>query len=101
MTGVQTCALPICADGRGLGWFSLFVAITAVPVTIQAFGAATTTWGYWFAWCWVGWGVLWFLYFVLLVLQKSNAKFIGAVTFVVGVYTGWVPGYMLLNGMPQ
>ena len=89
------------ADGRGLGWFSLFVAITAVPVTIQAFGAATTTWGYWFAWCWVGWGVLWFLYFVLLVLQKSNAKFVGAVTFVVGVYTGWVPGYMLLNGMPQ
>jgi hypothetical protein len=89
------------ADGRGLGWFSLFVAITAVPVTIQAFGAATTTWGYWFAWCWVSWGVLWFLYFMLLVLQKSNAKFVGVATLVVGVYTGWVPGYMLLNGMPQ
>jgi len=44
---------------------------------------------------------LWFLYFVLLVLQKSSAKFVGVVTFVVGVYTGWVPGYMLLNGMPQ
>ena len=89
------------ADGRGLGWFSLFVAITAVPVTIQAFGAATTTWGYWFAWCWAGWGVLWFLYFVLLVLQKANAKFVGAFTLVLGVCTGWVPGYMLLNGMPQ
>ena len=89
------------ADGRGLGWFSLFVAITAVPVTIQTFAAATTTWGYWFAWCWLGWGVLWFLYFVLLVLQKSNAKFVGVVTFVLGVCTGWVPGYMLLNGMPQ
>lgn len=89
------------ADGRGLGWFSLFVAITAVPVTIDSFASATTTWGLWFAWCWVGWGVLWFLYFVLLVLQKPIVKFVGAVTVFVGIYTGWVPGYMLLNGMPQ
>ena len=29
------------ADGRGLGWFSLFVAITAVPVTIQTLSGAT------------------------------------------------------------
>lgn len=89
------------ADGRGLGWFSLFVAITAVPVTAQAFSDATTTWGTWFAWCWVGWGTLWFLYFVLLVLKKPIVKFVGGATVFVGIYTGWIPGYMLLNGMPQ
>lgn len=89
------------ADGRGLGWFSLFVAITAVPVTVEAFSTATTTWGTWFAWCWVGWGVLWFLYFVLLVMKKPIVKFVGGVTVFVGIYTGWVPGYMLLNGMAQ
>jgi hypothetical protein len=31
------------ADGRGLGWFCLFVAITAVPVTLQTLQSATTT----------------------------------------------------------
>lgn len=87
------------ADGRGLGWFSLFVAITAVPVTLQTYSVATTTWGYWFALCWAAWGVLWFLYFVLLAMQKPIAKFVGALTLVEGVLTGWLPGYMLLNGM--
>ena len=89
------------ADGRGLGWFSLFVAITAIPVTIDAFASATTTWGLWFAWCWAGWGVLWFLYFVLLTLKRPIVKFVGAFTLFVGIYSGWVPGYMLLSGMPQ
>lgn len=88
-------------DGRGLGWFSLFVAITAIPVTIDAFSTATSTWGLWFALCWLGWGLLWFLYFVLLVLQRPIVKFVGAFTVFVGIYTGWVPGYMLLSGMPQ
>lgn len=87
------------ADGRGLGWFCLFVAITAVPVTIQTFGAATTTWGFWFALCWAAWAVLWFLFFLLLVGQKPIAKLVGGITVAQGILTGWVPGYMLLNGM--
>lgn len=87
------------ADGRGLGWFCLFVAVTAIPVTIQTLGGATTTWGVWFGLCWAAWGVLWFLFFVLLVGQKPIAKFVGAVTVAQGVLTGWLPGYLLLNGM--
>lgn len=86
------------ADGRGLGWFCLFVAITAVPVTFQTLNGATTTWGIWFGLCWAAWAVLWFLYFVLLVGKKPIAKLVGAVTVAEGVLTGWVPGYMLLNG---
>ena len=87
------------ADGRGLGWFCLFVAITAIPVTIQTFESATTTWEFWFALCWAAWGVLWFLFFLLLVLRKPIAKFVGTVTVLEGVLTGWVPGYLLLNGI--
>lgn len=87
------------ADGRGLGWFCLFVAVTAVPVTLQSFADAHTTWGVWFALCWAAWGVLWLLFFVLLVLKKPIAKFVGGVTVVEGVLTGWVPGYLLLNGL--
>ena len=87
------------ADGRGLGWFCLFVAITAVPVTLQTLGSATTTWGYWFGLSWGAWGVLWFLFFLLLVLKRPIARFVGAVTVAEGVLTGWLPGYLLLNGM--
>lgn len=87
------------ADGRGLGWFCLFVAVTAVPVTLQSFAAAHTTWDLWFALSWGAWAVLWGLFFVLLVLKKPIAKFVGGVTVAEGVLTGWIPGYMLLNGM--
>ena len=86
------------ADGRGLGWFSLFVAITAVPVTIQTLAGATTTWEIWFGLCWAAWAFLWFLYFLLLVGKKPIAKFVGVVTVAEGVLTGWIPGYLLLNG---
>ena len=87
------------ADGRGLGWFSLFVAITAVPVTIQTLSSATTTWGIWFGLCWAAWGVLWFLFFLLLVGKKPIAKLAGTVAVAEGVLTGWLPGYLLLDGL--
>ena len=32
------------ADGRGLGWFCLFVAITCAPISLQSFATAHTTW---------------------------------------------------------
>lgn len=89
------------ADGRGLGWFCLFVAVTAVPVTIQTLYGATTLWGNWFGLSWAAWGVLWFLFFLLLVKQKPIAKFVGGVAIIEGVLTGWIPGYLLLNGYMQ
>ncbi len=45
------------ADGRGLGWFSLFVAITAVPVAVQTFLAGDSVWSVWFSLCWAAWAV--------------------------------------------
>jgi putative amide transporter protein len=86
------------ADGRGLGWFCLFVAVTAVPVTIQTLQGASSTWDYWFGLSWLAWGVLWFLFFILLVMQKPIAKFVGSLTVLQGIFTGWLPGYLLLNG---
>ncbi len=87
------------ADGRGLGWFSLFVAVTAVPVTIQTLSGATTTWGIWLGLCWAAWGGLWFLFFLLLVAKKPIAKLAGTVAIAEGVLTGWLPGYLLLDGL--
>jgi putative amide transporter protein len=87
------------ADGRGLGWFCLFVAITCVPICLQTLGTATTVWGYWLGLCWFGWGLLWFLFFVLLVMQKPIANYVGTLAIIEGVLTGWLPGYLLLNGI--
>ncbi len=87
------------ADGRGLGWFSLFVAITVVPVAMDTLAGAQSTWDVWFGLCWVAWAVLWFMYFLLLALQKPILKITGIVTSVQGIFTGWLPGYLLLDGV--
>jgi len=87
-----------CADGRGLGWFCLFVAITAVPVSVQNLLAAGSTWDISFGLCWAAWAVLWLLFFILLVMQKPIGRFVGNVTVLEGILTGWLPGYLLLVG---
>ncbi|MDN7878861.1 AmiS/UreI family transporter [Burkholderia aenigmatica] len=86
------------ADGRGLGWFSLFVSVTVIPVAIESWQRAVTAWDIWFAWCWIGWGVLWFLYFMLLALQRPILRLTGVATVLAGIATGWLPGYLLLSG---
>ncbi|MEP9378172.1 AmiS/UreI family transporter [Aquabacter sp. CN5-332] len=88
------------ADGRGLGWFCLFVAITTVPVFLQAFAGAQTNWDYWLAINWLSWGILWFLFFLILAQGWTKlATFTGALCALQGIYTGWIPGYLLLSGL--
>lgn len=87
------------ADGRGLGWFCLFVAITATAVAADLLGDAASLWGFWFGLCWVAWAILWLMYFFLLSLKRQIAKVTGFVTAVLGVVTGWLPGYLLLQGI--
>lgn len=87
------------ADGRGLGWFSLFVAITAAPVAIDVLRGADSTWGVWLGLSWVAWSFLWLLFFLLLAMKKPILKITGTVAVMEGVLTGWLPGYLLLNGV--
>jgi putative amide transporter protein len=87
------------ADGRGLGWFCFFVAITCAPIAIQSFLTAHTVWDYWLAFCWLSWGVLWFLFYLLLAAGRTElTKFTGTLCTLQGIYTGWIPGYLLLIG---
>jgi len=87
------------ADGRGLGWFCLFVAITTVPVFIETFANANSVWDVWFGISWASWGVLWFLFFLILALGRTNlTRVTGVLCALQGVYTGWIPGYLLLSG---
>lgn len=85
-------------DGRGLGWFSLFVTITVVPVAIGALRAAQSGTDIWLGLNWVAWAVLWFMFFLLLALKWPILRATGIVTVVVGVLTGWLPGILLLDG---
>lgn len=85
-------------NGAGLGWYSLFVAITAAPVAIETLaGADGDVWLTWFGLNWAGWAVLWFLYFLLLVPQTIGNRLAGIVTLVLGILTGWLPGYLVLQ----
>lgn len=86
------------ADGRGLGWFSLFVAVTAVPVATRAFLDAVTGADFWMAANWLAWAVLWFSYFVLLTLRLPISRQAGWITLILGVFTGWLPGYLMIEG---
>jgi len=87
------------ADGRGLGWFCLFVAITTVPVFIETFATAHTTWDVWFGICWLSWGVPCFSFYLTLAQGRTNLpRATGALCALQGVYTGWIPGYLLLSG---
>lgn len=86
-------------DGRGLGWFSLFVAITVTPVAFDTLASAQSTWDVWFGLCWAAWAVLWFMYFLLLAQGKPILKATGHMTWIQGVLTGWLPGYLLLDGV--
>ncbi|MBX5444094.1 AmiS/UreI family transporter [Sphaerobacter sp.] len=85
-------------DGRGLGWYSLFVAITALPISIELLRGATTTWDYWLGLNWLAWAVLWFLYWALLVPKRVGVQLVGVLTLAVGIATAWLPAYLLLRG---
>ena len=86
-------------DGRGLGWFCLFVAVSALPWgLILLFQSGGALWPTWLALSWIAWAILWFMFFLLLALQKEIAKITGWVTLLEGIVTGWIPGWLLLVG---
>ncbi|MFB9222243.1 AmiS/UreI family transporter [Paracoccus cavernae] len=86
-------------DGRGLGWFSLFVAITTVPVFLRGFAEAASATDLWLAANWVVWCGLWFMYFLLLALGRPIQRQTAWVTLFTGIFTGWLPGFLLLDGL--
>ncbi len=86
-------------DGHGLGWFSLFVAVTAAFVAADAFDKAQSLSQSWMAICWFAWAILWFCYFFIGALQKSSwIRPVAWLTIIQGVLTAWLPGYLMLSG---
>jgi hypothetical protein len=86
-------------DGRGLGWFSLFVAATAALVSADRLANAQGWTELWLAFCWVAWTVLWLCFFALGALQKRAwTRPVAWLAIAQGFGTAWLPGYLLLTG---
>jgi len=87
------------AGGRGLGWYSLFVAITAIPAGIYTLTAPNvTTAGIWLAADWFAWAVLWGLFWALLTLELPVARITGWVAIIEGIGTAWALAMAILLG---
>ncbi len=83
-------------DSTGLGYFCLFVAITAVVFSYLNFTRfADPAFGV----IWLYWAFLWLLFFLLLGRKLDGiGRYTGAVCAIQGWVTGWIPAFLLLTG---
>lgn len=86
------------SDGRGLGWFSLFVAISVVPEAVVTLRHATDGMTLWLGMCWACWAGLWLLYFLLLAFRWPLERTTAAATLASGILTAWMPALAMLYG---
>jgi hypothetical protein len=86
-------------DGRGLGWFSLFVAITAIPVFFFQWHNAFLIGDKWLAFDWLIWAVLWGAFFFLHIIdtKKEFLEPIAYLTIGTGIITAWLPAILMLT----
>jgi len=82
-------------DGRGLGWYCLWVSLVTPVVSYQNFMA-----GDWrFGCIWAIWGILWFLFWVILGLGKTSVmNKVKYIMVPVGIITAWIPGLLMMIG---
>jgi hypothetical protein len=88
------------AGGRGLGWYSAFVAVTAIVFgiyTIQNTPGDNTA-DLWLAGNWFMWAILWGMFFGLLALNLPIARITGYVAILAGLGTSWALAIALLWG---
>ena len=88
------------SDGRGLGWFSLFVALSVLPEAVRSLAVAQSAMDVWLGLCWVPWAGLWFTYFLALGLQRPIQSQATVATLASGVLTAWLPALFLMYGAP-
>jgi hypothetical protein len=88
------------AGGRGLGWYSAFVAVTAIVFgvyTVQNTPDSNTA-DLWLAGNWFAWAILWAMFFALLALDLPIARITGWVAILIGIGTCWALAIALLWG---
>ena len=79
-------------DTRPYGWYSLIVAIIAVPAGILCFMEQD----YRMAVIWWAWSLLWLTGFIETVLKKDLGSFVSVLLLLEAVLTGLIPGFLML-----
>lgn len=83
-------------DTTGVGWFSLFVAITALGYSVANFQLLGDPA---FGVIWLYWAFLWALFFVVLGLKRDSlTNYTGWVTIIQAWVTAAIPAFLLLTG---
>jgi putative amide transporter protein len=88
------------AGGRALGWYSLFVAITAIYAGVWQVQNTpdNNTASLWLAGNWFAWAILWGMFWALLTLELPIARITGVVAIIEGGGTAWALATALLYG---
>lgn len=83
-------------DGRGLGWYCLFVAVSVPFPAWQTFAAGDMRIGT----IWVLWGLLWLLFWFIYALGKlAWVKWVRWYMLFCLIFTLWLPGILMLCGL--
>lgn len=83
-------------DGTGLGYFCLFVVLSALVYAGLNFTRFADPG---FGVIWLHWAFLWLLFFLVLGRKRDGlSRYTGAVTVVQAWLTAWVPAFLLLTG---
>ena len=88
-------------NSKGLGWFCLFVSLTALSVAINATFKISMDFSIWSIYNWYAWAILWFLDFIMLSLSKNIQKQVGIYAIFCAITTGWIPGLIILQGLAE
>lgn len=83
-------------DVRAYGWYSLFVAINAIPAAYQSYQDDVVHVA--FTAIWLAWGVLWLTGFIECVL-KIELKFVPYLAIAEGIFTAWIPAWLFFMGI--
>lgn len=84
-------------DPRLYGWYSLFVAITAIPAGMLSWADGGIN-NIAMAIIWWLWAALWFTGWVETVLKINLGRSVGALAIFEGIVTAWIPGFMMIAG---
>jgi hypothetical protein len=87
------------SDGRGLGWFSLIVAISVLPEGVRVLPNADTFMQVWLGIFWFVWAALCAPHLLLLAQKRIIKSQVAFGTLGFGVLTGWLPALVFLNGV--